>query len=196
MALKLRQIEAFRSVMREGSMVRAGAAMSVTQPAVSYLISSLEAEVGFNLFSRRGGKITATPEALQLMAEVDRLYDGVDGIQTAARQIANHERATIRILVTQALANGQVVRRIGEFGAAHLGLKLDVDVDRRMTVLHRISSAQADLGVLSLPPEMEGVVATRLFDSEFLCVCPSPGVLDRKPSVTAKDLSEIGRAHV
>lgn len=33
MALKLRQIEAFRAVMREGSMVRASAAMAITQPA-------------------------------------------------------------------------------------------------------------------------------------------------------------------
>lgn len=90
MALKLRQIEAFRSVMREGSMVRASSAMAITQPAISYLISGLEKEVGFELFSRRGGKLTPTPEALQLMAEVNRLYDGLDGIKAAAQQIANH----------------------------------------------------------------------------------------------------------
>lgn len=44
--------------MREGSMVRASSAMAITQPAISYLISSLEKEVGFELFSRRGGKLT------------------------------------------------------------------------------------------------------------------------------------------
>lgn len=75
-------------------MVRASSAMAITQPAISYLISGLEKEVGFELFSRRGGKLTPTPEALQLMAEVNRLYDGLDGIKAAAQQIANHERAT------------------------------------------------------------------------------------------------------
>lgn len=49
MPIKLRQIEAFRTVMREGSMVRASAAMAVTQPAISYMISGLEAAVGFPL---------------------------------------------------------------------------------------------------------------------------------------------------
>lgn len=191
MALKLRQIEAFRAVMREGSMVRASSAMSVTQPAISYLIGSLEAEVGFGLFSRRGGKLTPTPEALQLMAEVDRLYDGLDGIQTAARQIANHERATVRILITQALAGGRIVRAIGQFAVAHPGLKFDVDVDHRMTILHRISSGQADLGILSLPPKMDDAIATRLFDSEFLCVSSVPGTLDTKSKITPHDLAEV-----
>lgn len=39
-------------------MVRASSAMAITQPAISYLISGLEKEVGFELFSRRGGKLT------------------------------------------------------------------------------------------------------------------------------------------
>lgn len=93
-------------------MVRASSAMAITQPAISYLISGLEKEVGFELFSRRGGKLTPTPEALQLMAEVNRLYDGLDGIKAAAQQIANHERATVRVLLTQALASGRIMNAI------------------------------------------------------------------------------------
>jgi DNA-binding transcriptional LysR family regulator len=177
--------------MREGSMVRASSAMAITQPAISYLISGLENEVGFELFSRRGGKLTPTPEALQLMAEVNRLYEGLDGIKAAARQIANHERATVRVLITQALAVGRIVSAMGQFAAAHPGLKLDIDVDHRLTIMHRIGAAQADVGILSLPPEMEGAVATKLFDSELLCVASAPSVLHGRSRVSAADLSGV-----
>ena len=172
-------------------MVRASSAMAITQPAISYLISGLEKEVGFELFSRRGGKLTPTPEALQLMAEVNRLYDGLDGIKAAAQQIANHERATVRVLLTQALASGRIMNAIGQFAVAHPGLKLDVDVDHRLTIMHRISSAQADLGILSLPPEMDGAIATKLFDSELLCVASAPGFLHGGVNVSPADIDGI-----
>ena len=191
MALKLRQIEGFRAVMREGSMIRASAAMNVTQPAISYLISKLETEIGFSLFNRRSGRLVPTPEALQLLAEVDRLYDGLDGIETAARKIANHERAAVRILITQALAGGRIVRAIAQFAVNHPGLKLDIDVDHRMKIMHRIASAQADLGILSLPPEMNGASATRLFDSELVCISRGSVALSQLSAVTPGDLAGI-----
>lgn len=189
MALKLRQIEAFRAVMREGSMVRASAVMAITQPAVSYLIGSLEQAVGFPLFSRQGGKLSATPEALQLMAEVDRLYDGLDAIETVAKQIANHEKAVVRVLVTQASA-ARIAGAIGKFAAAHPGLRLSLDVDRRSTIVHRIHSGQADLGILSLPIGSEAS-GTRLFSIEMLCVAATPGPLDAQTTVSPRDLADL-----
>ncbi len=60
MVLKLRQIEAFCSVMREGSMVRASSAMAITQPAISYLISGLEKE-GRCCINRFQAKLPQTP---------------------------------------------------------------------------------------------------------------------------------------
>lgn len=186
--LKVRQIEAFRAVMREGSMVRAGAAMAITQPAVSYLINSLETTVGFPLFARQGGKLNPTPEAIQLMAEVDRVYEGLDEIESAARQIANHQRAALRILITPSFSTGRIVNGIGRFAAEHPGLKLEIDVASRAAILHRIRSGQADVGILSLPPEADGETGMKLFDSEFICVAASPGVLDGRTSVSPDDL--------
>lgn len=188
MALKLRQIEAFRAVMREGSMVRASAAMAITQPAVSYLISSLESTVGFPLFSRQGGKLSATPEALQLMTEVEHLYEGLDGIESAARRIANYDKAVIRIHMSQALAASRILSSIGQFAAAHPGLKLDLDVGHRSSILHRINSGQIDLGILSLTPEVESV-STKLFSSELLCLSAAPGLLDGQQAVTPRSLA-------
>ena len=190
MTLKLRQIEAFRAVMREGSMVRASSVLSITQPAISYLIGSLEAAVGFALFSRQNGKLIATPEAVQLLAEVDRLYQGLDAIQAAAYQIANYERSSIRILILQSLSAGRIVNSIGQFAAAHPGLKLFLDVDHRTTIVHRINSGQADLGIVSLSSGLAANSVT-LFTNELLCVSSNTGPFSDATKVEPKDLENV-----
>ncbi|WP_457824356.1 helix-turn-helix domain-containing protein, partial [Staphylococcus aureus] len=47
-SVNLRQIEAFYSVMRTGTVVGAAQMMSVTQPAVSRAIAHLEIRIGYD----------------------------------------------------------------------------------------------------------------------------------------------------
>lgn len=116
--------------------------------------------------------------------------------KAAARQDRqSHERATVRVLLTQALASGRIMNAIGQFAVAHPGLKLDVDVDHQLTIMHRISSAQADLGILSLPPVMEGLLRRAIRRRAPVCrvrlasfgqVNVSPADLDGIPVVGIK----------
>ncbi|MBN9474005.1 MAG: LysR family transcriptional regulator [Burkholderiales bacterium] len=191
MALKLRQIEAFRAVMREGSMVRASSALAVTQPAVSYLIGSLESAVGFALFRREKGKLIPTPEAHQLIDEVDRLYESVDEVEAVARLIANHQRAVLRILLTPALSTGACVQAIGRYAARHPGMRLDIDTAHRATILRRLLSGHADLAVLSLPVETDRIVATSVFTSDLVCVLPAHHEPPRPDTITPDDLAGV-----
>jgi DNA-binding transcriptional LysR family regulator len=189
MGLKLRQIEAFRAVMREGSMVRAASVLFVTQPAVSYLISTMETAVGFPLFVRAAGKLSPTPEAYQLASEVDRLYEGLDGIEVAAKLIANHQKAVLRLLLTSALSSRSIVSVIGRYAAAHPGIRLDIDVAHRAAVVRRVAGAQADLGLVSLPVESNLAIATPLFASPLVCVVPRTGSTAALHRATPTDLS-------
>lgn len=153
-------------------MVRAAGVLSVTQPAISYLISSLESAVGFSLFSRSAGKLTPTPEAYQLIAEVDQLYEGLDGIEVAARLIANHQKSVLRLLLTSALSHRSIVNIIGDYAASRPGIRLDIEVAQRSIVVRRVAGGQADLGLVSLPVESDLVAATPLCVSPLVCVIP------------------------
>jgi DNA-binding transcriptional LysR family regulator len=190
MSLKFRQVEAFRAVMREGSMMRAGDIMSISQPAVSYLVGSLERAVGFALFLRKGGKLVPTPEAHQLLAEVEQVYQGLEDIETAARQIANHQRAVIRILITPAMTGGGIIQAIGRFALGHPGIQLDIDVTHRTAIMHRIHSGQADVGILSLPETDAAPACVNLFTSHLRCVFPS-GLVKARSKVRPEHLAGL-----
>ena len=64
MKITFRQVDAFKTVVQTGTVTESARILGVSQPAVIRLISDLESEVEFNLFTRTGRNLKATPEAL------------------------------------------------------------------------------------------------------------------------------------
>src|SRR4051812_8483162 len=58
--LNLRQIEAFRAVIENGTVSRAAEMLHISQPAMSKLIAHLEADTGLKLFDRVKGRLAPT----------------------------------------------------------------------------------------------------------------------------------------
>ena len=74
--ISLRQIEAFRAVMVTGTVTQAAKMLEVSQPAVSRMISYLEYEIGFKLFSRASRQLIPTDEGRAFYDEVERSFIG------------------------------------------------------------------------------------------------------------------------
>jgi len=75
MNISFRQLQAFREVMRSGSVTDAARILGRTQPAVSALIANLEAELELTLFRRQRGRMEPTPEALFFADEAEAILD-------------------------------------------------------------------------------------------------------------------------
>src|SRR3954453_13294015 len=78
----LTAIEAFVQVARLGSVKAAAEALSLSSPALSRRIQSLERFVGHPLFERRHQAVHLNPDGERLMAEIgpalDELGDAMD----------------------------------------------------------------------------------------------------------------------
>ena len=75
--LYLRQIEAFKAVIENGTISRAAVLLSISQPSMSKLIAHLEQDTGLKLFDRVKGRIAPTEQAMRLYDEVERIFGGV-----------------------------------------------------------------------------------------------------------------------
>nr|WP_272209655.1 LysR family transcriptional regulator [Marinicella sp. W31]MDC2875474.1 LysR family transcriptional regulator [Marinicella sp. W31] len=64
MEIKMRQLEAFRAVVKLASVSGAARTLGLSQPTVSNLITSLEAELGVQLFQRVKKRLVPTTEGL------------------------------------------------------------------------------------------------------------------------------------
>ena len=85
MPTRHRQIEAFRFVMMSGTTTEAATLMSVSQPAISRLISDLEAELNIRLFDRFRGRLVPTEEARRFFHGVERYFVGLDELAQVVR---------------------------------------------------------------------------------------------------------------
>lgn len=102
--LSQRALEAFREVMRCGTISAAAEEMRVSQPAISRQIRELENRLGLTLFTRHGGRVTATPEAHEFWMEVERNLVGLKQIERAAEQIKRGQRSTITVAAAPVFA--------------------------------------------------------------------------------------------
>jgi DNA-binding transcriptional LysR family regulator len=167
--LRERQIEVFRAVMNYGGINRASKILNISQPAVSRMISSLEADTGIALFERSGRAVKPTPEAHQLKSEVDTFFIGLDRISQAAGEIRELRRGHVRMTVMPALALSVTPAIMRQVTAKHPTIKTTLDVHTSPRIGDLIASGQFDLGIGHLAisrPEIE-VLGTWRVD----CVC-------------------------
>lgn len=186
--INLRQVEAFRAVMLTGRVTAAAELMSVTQPAVSRLIRDFENATKLRLFERRGNQINPTPEAITLMAEVDRAFVGLDRIALLAEEIARQSAGTLRIAAMPALGNGILPRFLARFLRDKPQLNASLNAVPSSMVIEAVAAGQADIGYADGPLDRPGF---------FIETCPMPAVvaipadhpLAGKPVIEPADLS-------
>ena len=95
--LSIRQLQTFREIMRSGSVTAAARVLGRTQPSVSAMLASLEAEFGFELFLRQKGRLVPTPEAHFFFAEAEEILERVTRSAQAMREIGDLDRGRLKI---------------------------------------------------------------------------------------------------
>ena len=189
MRLTHRQIEAFRALMLTGSMTEAARLLSVTQPAVSKIMSQMEEELGFALFDRRQGRLSPTEDAYILFAEVKQSYSGIERVIRAARRIKDRTGGYLRLAVLPTLATGfivQVVRRICESGD---DLQLSLQAYGSEEVVDLVASGLYDLGFATTPVDNGRVQVGPVMSVPSFCILPPQHRLARRSALSIADLA-------
>ena len=60
--------------MQAGSVTGAAHSLNVTQPAISNMLKHTEQQLKFKLFERIGGRLHPTPEAADLLPDVNEIF--------------------------------------------------------------------------------------------------------------------------
>ena len=69
-------IEALEALAQEGTMIRAGTRLRLTQSAISKRIQALEDELRQPLIEKRGRRVALTPQAVQFLEKTRPLFLG------------------------------------------------------------------------------------------------------------------------
>ncbi|WP_455887240.1 LysR substrate-binding domain-containing protein [Pseudomonas rustica] len=186
--MNLKQIEAFRSVMRLGSMTAAADVLYTSQPNVSRLISQLELSVGFALFKRAGVRLIPTKEGQAFFLEVERAFVGMDSLKHSAKNIRSLGTGRLRVASVPATGLSVIPRILKAFNQTRPELTVSLHVNTSSNVEQWVKSQFCDLGIVVHPGDLNNQQVELLAAIPAVCVIPANHPLAEHECITTQDL--------
>ncbi len=184
--LDLRQLEAFAAVIAAGSVTAAAKMLNRSQPVVSRQLQELELSVGYPLFIRNGPRIHPSEEALQLHQSVQKALLSLQQVRMRAQEIARQQQRPLCIAATPALAAGLLPQALA---ATDLQNKIQIISESAEQTTHAVITAEADIGLCSLPLEHDAVVLHWIGHARCVLALPESDPLTAHPQVALGQLA-------
>lgn len=187
MNLSIRQLQAFREVMRTGSISEAARALNRTQPAVSAMIASLEDELGLALFERQRGRLARTPEASYFLVETEAILERLVRTSRTMQELSNLQEGQLRIACMPASSQFLIPRLVADFVKDKPKVKVSLMMRASSVIEEWVASQQYDLGLAELPAP-NSAITTIPIDMRCVCALRVDDPLAAKKQITPNDL--------
>jgi DNA-binding transcriptional LysR family regulator len=188
--ITFRQIDAFKTVVQTGTVTESARMLGISQPAVSRLISDLESEVGFQLFSRSGRNLKATPEAMLLVEEVRRALSGLEQIKHTATSIKHFRHARLRLISTPAFSTLIAPALIRKFAERQPEAMVSLEIQSTDVAVEWMVSQNIDFGIAPATLVNPAIRSHPLTETHSRCVFPRGHRLEGRDIVTPQDLAD------
>jgi len=181
------QLRAFHHVAVHGGFSRAAEALGLTQPAISDQVRKLEAEYDIRLFDREKKQIRLTEAGKELLEITNRLFE----VEARALEYLS-ETQTLRTGKLNIVADSahHILHVLTPFRRAHPGVAVSVRSGNTATVLERLASYEADIGVIGEVPEGREFQVVRLDSSPVVAFVARSSPLARQSGLTLKHVCE------
>ncbi|EBM5322666.1 LysR family transcriptional regulator [Salmonella enterica] len=190
MKLNLRQIEVFRAIMLTGSISGAAKLLSVSQPAVSRLISYTEQRTGLKLFERIKGRLHPTPEASRLFVEVNTLYQSIQRVNEVADDLIEQRMGHLRIACSSNLGHSLLPLAIQNFSAQYPDTRIILHTAPPHIVMKELLTQLVELGVAFLPVTHPNLQMEMLYSNRIVAALPVTHHLAKRDCLQVSDLVE------
>lgn len=182
--LRLRHLEVLLAIGRHGSLTRAGAALGISQPAVSQWLADIEAAVGGPLFVR-GQRLRPTPLAAPLLAHAQRVLNDIEHTSAEIDAVRRGGTGRVRIGTMQVGAAELVPAVVMRLRGEAPGIQLVLHEDVTAGLWARFERNELDLLVTRLDARARdsGLPQRPLFADphRVVCVPDHPLVRRRRP---------------
>ncbi|HRO80026.1 MAG TPA: LysR family transcriptional regulator [Alicycliphilus denitrificans] len=190
--MNFKQLEAFQAIMASGSATGAAERLRLSQPAISRLLAQFEEDLGLRLFVREKGRLLPTREAEALLQDAQGLMDSVQCFRRHSEQLrlGGFKRRLLKVAVPSTLATALMPAIAQRFMQAHPDVVLEVLSGSYSDAERALLGRAADIALVRLPTEMQGLHASASLESDAVCIMPKGHELEQQGEVHPIDLAE------
>lgn len=124
--MNLEQLTGFVEIASLGHFTRAAERLHLAQPSLSRQISSLERDLGVELFHRARGNVSLTAAGERLLPIARRMLADAESARGEMAELAGLRRGRIRLGATPTLCTSLVVDVLAEFRERHPGIDIEI----------------------------------------------------------------------
>ncbi|AIY00048.1 putative transcriptional regulator, LysR family [Arthrobacter sp. PAMC 25486] len=147
--MNLEQLRSFVEVARIGHFTRAAAQLHLAQPSLSRQISTLEVDLGAELFHRARGNITLTDAGESLLPLARRMLADADNVRYEMQELAGLRKGRVRLGATPTLCISLVADVLTSFHAAYPGIDLHLTEQGSRGLLDELAGGALDLALVT-----------------------------------------------
>jgi DNA-binding transcriptional LysR family regulator len=190
---RLKQLRAFCTIAKLGTLSRAAEALFLSQPSVSLQLRALEEELAARLIERRRRRVVLTREGEALYELAQPLIDGFDALDEAFR---SRTRGLGHAALDIACGNSTIQYLLPDLVKAFRARHPDVPLNLRNVTgtdgLALLRSDQVDFAVGSMLDVPHDLSYEPLYHFDPMLITPLGHPLARKAEITLEDISPHG----
>ncbi len=188
MNLRIRQLKAYQAILSTGSVTAAAEHLALTQPAVSRALAALEANLGFQLFERRGRHLIHSDKGRRFYRMIESTLAGLDAMPGFAEDIRLERGSPLRIAsIGPLLFSDLVPTAVASFRESYRDLQLEVNWVDRLDIEDWVVNQNTDIGLTLMPVE-HPLLETREFASvNAVVILPADHPLAQRTEIGPSD---------
>ncbi len=172
--MELRHLRYFVAVAEEMNVTRAAARLGIAQPPLTQQIKLLERELGVQLLTRIGRRITLSETGRLFLTEARAVLDRAGQAVAVARAAGRGDTGTLRVGFTGSAGfNPSVTSILGRFRATWPFVSLTLEESRTSGLLQAVSAGHIDAAFVRPPVEYDGITDRFVSTEPLVLVVPA-----------------------
>ncbi len=152
--MDISSLQAFIAVARNGSFSKASEQLFVTQPAISKRVSSLEGELGTQLFNRIARQISLTEAGKQLLPKAQDIVQQAEDMQRYASNLSDNISGNLSIAISHHIGLHRMPPILKEFKFRHPDVQLDILFEDSDQSFSAVEHGDIEFAIITLPNQL------------------------------------------
>ena len=189
----LKQLRAFCTAAKTGSISQAAERLFLSQPTVSLQIQALERDMKVVLFERRGPKIVLTPEGVVLNQIAQPLVDGIESLEESFHaHFGRLDSGELNIAAGESTTLYILPEYVKRFSSRYPGIKIKLHNVTGRDGMAMLREDTADLAVGSMLEVPDDITYHPSLTYSATLITPKDHALARKDHVRLEDIVPYG----